>query len=217
MKTKRIARVVLFFMIVGMVIMLLTVQSRAASTTLKATFIDVGHGDAILLQDGNGFVVLIDGGDKGKGATVGAYLQSQGVDDIDVMVNSHPDSNHLGGLYDLLRTPEITVNAIVYGGYAGDTTLWFDFTTQVASRGLTPTPAQYQETFSWGAMEVSVLNPQPGLSNPESNNASVVLLINHGEVSFLFPGDIDISQENKVLALGTPVAGGHPQGCSSWQ
>ena len=135
-----------------------------------------------------------------------AYLRAQGVDDIDVMVNSHPDSDHLGGLYDLLRTPEITVNAIVYGGYAGVTTLWYDFTTQVASRGLTLTPAQYPETFSWGAMDVSVLNPQPSLVNPESNDASVVLLIKHGEVSFLFPGDILITQENKIMALGTPVA-----------
>jgi competence protein ComEC len=44
------------------------------------------------------------------------------------------------------------------------------------------------------------------LSNPDTNNASVVLLINHGEVKFLFTGDIDSTQEAKVVALGTPVA-----------
>jgi competence protein ComEC len=68
------------------------------------------------------------------------------------------------------------------------------------------TPAQYPDTFSWGDMTVNVLNPEPGLSNPETNNASVVLLVRHGSVDFLFTGDIDATQEVKVIAHGTPVA-----------
>jgi competence protein ComEC len=206
MKAKRNFRVVLIFLIVWMVVLLLSIQSKAASTTLKASYINVGQGDSILLRDGNGYTVLIDGGDTGKGPTVAAYLHAQGENDINVMVNTHPDSDHVGGLVDLLKMADITVEAVVNNGYVGTTTTWKNFATQVAIRGLQFTPAQYPETFTWGAMNVSILNPQPGLSNPDTNNASVVLLINHGEVKFLFTGDIDSTQEAKVVALGTPVA-----------
>jgi competence protein ComEC len=205
MKSKRVSRAVIVIVIIGMFVLLLSMQSRAASTTLKASYIDVGQGDSILLVDGNGFTVLIDGGDTGKGPTVAAYLRSQGVNDIDVMINTHPDADHVGGLVDLLKMVNITVEAVVNNGYIGTTTTWKNFATQVATRGLEITPAQFPETFSWGAMEVSVLNPVPGMSTSDTNNASVVLLINHGEVNFLFPGDIDATQEIKVMERGTPV------------
>ena len=57
--------------------------SRAATepTPLRVTFIDVGQGDSILLRDGTGFDVLIDGGKKSAGETVLAYLRQTGVDD----------------------------------------------------------------------------------------------------------------------------------------
>jgi beta-lactamase superfamily II metal-dependent hydrolase len=136
MKTKRIARVVYIFVIVGMVIMLLTIQSRAASPTLKASYIDVGHGDAILLQDGNGFEVLIDGGESNKGQIVVNYLKSQGVNELEVMVNSHPDSDHVAGLIKVLQAEGIIVDAVVNNGYVGTSDIWKEFATQVATMGL---------------------------------------------------------------------------------
>ena len=47
--------------------------------------------------------ILIDGGTSSYGATVSSYLASKGVDDIELMINTHPDSDHCGGLTDGLN------------------------------------------------------------------------------------------------------------------
>ncbi len=203
---KRIARILLTAGIVALSIWIVILRSQASSGTVQASFINVGEGDSILLRDGNGFDVLIDGGKPSAGPRVVAYLRSQGVDDIDVMVSSHPDSDHLGGLITVLGLADIPVRAVVYGGYAGTTDTWDTFGTAVADEGLIMTPAQFPDTFSWGDMWVSVLNPESGLVNPDTNNASVVLMVGHGTVKILLTGDIDSSQETKIVARGTPLA-----------
>ena len=55
-------------------------------------------------------------------------------------------------------------------------------------------------------MKVYVLNPAAGLTNPETNDASVVLRIDYGSVKYLFTGDIDATIEATVVARQTPVA-----------
>ena len=79
---------------------LLTINVSANHTnTLQVSFINVGQGDSALIQDGNGFDVLIDGGRASAGPTVVAYIREQGVDDIEVMIASHADSDHIGVVY----------------------------------------------------------------------------------------------------------------------
>ena len=180
--------------------------SNAANSTVQASFINVGQGDSILLRDGNGFDVLIDGGKSSAGPTILAYLRAQAVDDVEVMVATHADADHIGGLIDVLQAADIPVVSVLYNGYPGDTVTWADFATAVTNEGLTLTPAQYPAVYTWGAMTVHVLNPESGLSTPEQNNASVVLLVQHGSVDFLLTGDIDSTQEATVVARGTPVA-----------
>jgi competence protein ComEC len=173
---------------------------------LRVSFIDVGQGDSALLQDANGFDVLIDGGTISAGTAVVAYLHQMGIDNIDVLVASHADSDHIGGLLAVLEATDIPVEAVVLNGYSGTSTVWTGFLAAVASRGLTPTLAQFPQSFLWGEMSVQVLNPASGLADPDTNAASLVLLIDHGEISFLFTGDIESAVEEDLLALGTPLA-----------
>jgi len=173
---------------------------------LRVSFINVGQGDSALLRDANGFDVLIDGGEESAGPAVLAYLRNAGVDDIDVLAASHADSDHIGGLIAVLEAADIPVEAVVYNGYPGTTGAWNDFISAAAARGLTPTAAQFPGEFVWGEMAVHVLNPVSGLSNPDTNDASVVLRVDHGDVSFLFTGDIDSTIEAQTAARGTPVA-----------
>jgi beta-lactamase superfamily II metal-dependent hydrolase len=179
--------------------------SRAApARTIQVSFINVGEGDAALIRD-NGFDVLIDGGQSFAGPTVVAYLRQQGITDLDVMLASHADSDHIGGLIDVLNAPDITVQQVLYNGYPGDTTTWSTFATAVANEGVSLTAAQFPITYTWGEMTAHILNPAPGLGNPETNDASVVVLLDHGQNHFLFTGDIDGTIEATVVARGTPV------------
>jgi len=150
--------------------------------------------------------VLIDGGEPFAGPTVLAYLRDLGVDDIEVMIASHAHSDHIGGLIEVLEANDIPVESVLYNGYAGTTATWFNFETAVADEGLTLAAAQFPGVYSWGTMTAYVLNPSSGLSNPDQNDASVVILVNHGDVDFLFTGDIGSASEATVVARGTPIA-----------
>ncbi len=180
---------------------------NAASTeTVTVSFIDVGQGDSVLIRDGNGFDVLIDGGVSKADSPVVAYLREQGVDDIEVMVATHAHSDHIGGLIDVLELDDIPVESVFYNGYPGDTTTWSNFITAVTNEGLTLTSAQYPQSFTWGATSVHILNPISGLANPEQNDASVVILLDHGDIEILFTGDIGTSVESDILSRGSNIA-----------
>jgi competence protein ComEC len=184
---------------------IITTSTMSASTgTLRVSFINVGQGDAALVQDPNGFDILIDGGLQGVGPTVVAYLREQGVDELEVMVASHADGDHIGGLISVLAAEDITVERVYYNGYAGQTTAWFNFETAVANAAVTLEAAQYPATYSWGDTNAQVLNPIPGLDDPNTNDASVVLLLEHGVNKFLFTGDINAAIEALVVGRGLP-------------
>ena len=135
-----------------------------------------------------------------------AYLRDHAIDDIDVMLATHPDADHIGGLIDVLDATDIPVEQVLYNGYPGDSATWTDFTTAVTNEGLTLTTAQYPTKYTWGSTTAPILIPVSGLITPDTNDASVVVLLSHRDVRFLFPGDISSSVEAAVVAHGTPVA-----------
>jgi competence protein ComEC len=189
------------------IVFLLTTQAMGAvQDSLQVAYINVGQGDSILIKDQQGFNALIDGGKSSAGPTVVAYLKQQGVSSLDVMVATHADADHIGGLINVLRDANIQVKAIYYSGYAGDTLTWSDFATAVADKGSTFQPAQFPQTYSWGGTTAHILNPVAGMVNPDSNDTSVVILLDHGSDHYLFTGDIDSTMEATIVARGTPVA-----------
>jgi competence protein ComEC len=193
-------------------ILLLALAFTVASTTLSApnqtlqvSFINVGQGDAALIQDNHGFEILIDGGPPAAGPTVVAYLREKGVDSVEVIVVSHAHLDHFGGLMSVLEASDISVGQIYYNGYDGTTTSWYAFATAVHNEGLTLTSAQFPGEQTWGSSTAYILGPEAGLINIDHNEASVVLLLEHGNNRFLFTGDLGFSGEAAVVARGTPV------------
>lgn len=80
--------------------------------------------------------MLIDGGTPSAGSTVLAYLRAQAVDDLEVMVATHADSDHIGGLIDVLNAADVPVESVLYNGYPGSTATWSNFTTPLSAEGL---------------------------------------------------------------------------------
>lgn len=187
--------------LIGLLIILPLLLAAAPTTSAEApaeitiTFIDVGQGDATLIRDGNGFDVLIDGGNKSAGETVIEHIQSAGVDDLELVIASHADRDHVGGLIVLLESDEILVENVYFNGYPGDTLTWQEFEAAVIAEGLLLSPLQYPLSQSWGNLEVEVLNPPGNLVDPEQNEASIVLLVDYAQTSVFFPGDIDSGVE----------------------
>lgn len=165
-------------------------------------FISVGQGDAILVRDGNGYDVLVDGGRPSAGAIVLAYLRQVGVDDLEAVLATHADQDHIGGLIDILHADDIPVESALYNGYPGDTQTWVQFVEAVAAEGLTLMPVQYPQTLTWGGVSAQVLNPVSNLPTPEQNEASVVLSLAIGQVDLLLTADISAQTESELLARG---------------
>lgn len=181
-----------------------------AQTPLKVTFIDVGHGDCILIQTpddnikGNGKyedkVILIDGGEKIEGKRVIIpYLKSHGIKEnkpIDFLIMTHAHSDHLGGLAPVIQTYQI--KAILDPGYKAKTRLYKNFCKLAAKepnckfyKPLVGTLIEKEgDSLDWGSeLEVKVLNSEREAEEP--NNTSIVIWFKYGGVSFLFVGDAE--------------------------
>ena len=171
-------------------------------------FIDVGQGDSIFV-DTPGLDMLIDGGLKGQGDTVVAYLQELGITRIDYVVATHPDRDHIGGLikvfwaYDENHAPRVIDNGEEresgkepYTEYVG---LRNTRDNDVAFRG-------YSFLLD-DCVNVTILNPVIPLEFPDGdarsrNENSVVLRMVVGEVVFLFTGDAGEKAETSMLNAG---------------
>ena len=169
------------------------------------TFINVGQGDSTLISDGNGFIVLIDGGKPEAGPSLVGHIHAQGISNINVVVATHADSDHIGGLINLLNDNSISVGRLLYNGYPGSTTTWTNFADAVSNKGLSLTSVQFPQVLSWGKLTAHVMNPASGLSNPETNDASIVVLVDYVNTKYLFTGDIDSTIEATILARGTSI------------
>ena len=104
---RRLGRVIITLLIAAAMLFAMAprVTSLGADTGVCITFIDVGQGDAILLQSPSGTTVLIDGGMEER--TLMADLRSRGVHYIDAVVVSHTDADHIGGLEGALENCEV--------------------------------------------------------------------------------------------------------------
>jgi competence protein ComEC len=205
-KKQKIAAGLIFAFALLLLALSIPLQAGRGAAPLQITYIDVGQGDSILLQDPGGFTILIDGGKTTAGSTVVSYIKSKGISTLDVVLATHADADHIGGLIDVLQDGAITVKRVLYNGYPGTTATWNTFAAAVASRGLTPEAAQFPETLYLGSLTAWVMNPAPGLGSPETNQASVVLKIMYGSKAFLFTGDVDTTIEATIIARQTPLA-----------
>lgn len=176
--------------------------AAAPAPMLRVTFLQVGFGNATLLRDGTGFDVLIDGGDRSAGEKVLSYLRWVGVDDLEVVVATHPDRDHIGGLINVLESQDMPVESLLYNGCAGDTATWSDLVEAVTKKGLTLTKTAYPDRFDWGNATASTLHPAPEETCADDNRASVVLRLDYAQVSWLFTGDIDAFVEAGLIASG---------------
>ena len=163
---------------------------------LTVHFIDVGQGDAILIDKGD-TDILVDGGPTS--APVLTYLQGQSVDDIDLLVATHPHADHIGGLADVLA--QYQVSEIWVNGGTATTQTYQNFAAAVAAEGATVREVTRGYTTQMDGLGIAVLNPTSQLTG-DPNEDSVVFRLTCGEVSVLLTGDATSNSEASMLAAG---------------
>jgi beta-lactamase superfamily II metal-dependent hydrolase len=159
-------------------------------------FIDVGQGDAILMESA-GATFLIDGGKAS--ANVENDLQAYGVDEIDLMVATHPHEDHYGGLIDVLGL--FDVHEIWTNGETSDDPTYQDFTAAVSAEGATVRDVTRGYSAQLGGLQLQVLHPPLPLTG-DLNEDSVVIQVSCGQMDILFTGDATTDSESSMIAAG---------------
>lgn len=164
---------------------------------LRVHFIDVGQGDAILIDYGQ-MEVLIDGGDNKAGSTVVSYLSSYVDGPLDYLIATHPDADHLGGLDDALAA--FQVSEVIDSGRSS--------TTKTYQKYWNAVQAEPDCVLSYDEDRVISLGPDAVLSILEtgddweaSNDSSVICQLTCGNTSVLFTGDMTKTAELASLDL----------------
>lgn len=174
--------------------------AAVAEGTLLVHIIDVGQGDAILLQQGyRGF--LIDGGPNDSEEALLAYLREQGISQLDYVVGTHPHEDHIGGLYKAITA--IPVGEVLLPEIGHSTATYEALLDAVIGKGLTVTDPAASTSFLWQDVTIAVLGPVTAYD--DLNNSSIVLKATHGADSFLFTGDMEAIAEAGLLAAGADV------------
>jgi competence protein ComEC len=152
----------------------------------------------------DGTTLLVDGGGNMAEASrrigetvVSEYLWWRGLSEIDYVLATHADADHIDGLNDVLRN--FSVSSALVGRTPPDDPEFAKFSQTLAETHTHLETVQAGDTIRLGEVEIDVLWPPAG-GNTSSNNDSVVLRIQFGERSILLTGDIEKAAESSVIS-----------------
>lgn len=194
---------VIIFLIISILISSTSISSSSPSSlssseisnqadNTKVHFINVGHGDAILIQS-NQQNILIDGGKEINGDTVVDYLKKSGVEKIDLLIVTHMDSDHIGGLPKVINT--FSIGEILSNGKAATGS---KFETAINSNGCSLKTAASGMQYQFSKAVLEILGPV--IDDPKvTNNNSIVCKLTCGKVKFLFIGDAESPEQESML------------------
>ena len=169
------------------------------SAYLTVSFLDVGQGDAILIETPEGIQVLIDGGASNMVLRSLAKEMSFFDRSIDMVIGTHPDSDHVGGLVDVLARYQI--GTILRTENNGVSATWNAYTNAITNEGAQILFARQGQVFYLGSSTtLQVLYPIFNAANMESNTSSIVVQVTYGNTSFLLTGDSPIAIEKYLSA-----------------
>jgi competence protein ComEC len=175
----------------------------------RVVALDVGQGDALIVQD-HAAAILIDAGpalrsgvDLGARVVVPA-LAALGIRRLDLVVATHADLDHRGGLPAVLRSIPVGELWLPYGareeaGFRDSLELAKRYGVRVSSRGAG------SATGEFGGMRVTPLWPPADATRGSRNDASLVVRVDVAGRRLLFPGDIEAGAEAALVASGAEL------------
>lgn len=175
------------------------VAASEDSSSVTVHCIDVGQGDAILIDTPNRDV-LIDGGPESAGSEVLDYLDSLNITHIHVMIATHVHEDHIGGLVGVLDSA-MNVDEILINNQTYTSSTYINFMNLAQSH--TITVAQRGQTFLLTeTANLTVFNPVQPLEFTSANDNSIVVKLQVGNTDFLFMGDAEADAEQSMLDYG---------------
>jgi competence protein ComEC len=176
------------------------VFSEKPSDSASVSFFDIGQGDSIFIEATNGNQILIDGGPDGSvlrelSAAMPFYDRF-----IDVVVATHPDADHIGGLVDVVE--RYRIGAFIEPGVSSDTAFYQALKSAVADKKIPTFLARRGMSINLGdGGSLAILFPDRDVSGVETNTASIVAKFQFGQNSVMLTGDSPQSIEEYLVSI----------------
>jgi competence protein ComEC len=181
------------------------IDHRWVHNDLRVTYLDVGQGSSSLVEFPKGTCMLIDGGgffdndifDMGE-KVVAPLLWSKKIGTVDIVVLSHPDTDHMNGLHYILE--HFHVRELWKKDSVESSPSFKRLLRIAADKGIRVREcSDLQEPTAIHGVDVAVLWPPDDAWIDEDNDASIVLKVEYLGKSFLFPGDITKKAEKDLV------------------
>ena len=219
--TRRFGKLIVVILLQLLSILLVVFHPSSAGSregNLVVDFLDVGQGDSALITLPEATTILVDGGGRpgpfkssrdeaeqhfepdsrsiGE-AVVSEYLWWRGLDQIDYIVATHADADHIDGLNDIARN--FAVRAALVAHAPTNDPEYLEFTNILETRGIPIRQIAAGDRLSFNNSYVEVLWPLASSAHRSGNNESLVLQLRYGERTILLTGDIEAAAENGLL------------------
>jgi competence protein ComEC len=173
--------------------------------SLKVTYLDVGQGNAALIEFPGSKRMLIDGGgfpgsdfDIGE-MVVAPFLLRSKILRIDTLVMTHPEADHMNGF--LFIAEHFGPGEFWYNGEKADFPSFRELMALLEAKGIRKrTSAELKEGREISGAHVEILHPTEGSLSRKSNDNSLVMRVSSGGTAFLFPGDLEAAGEQMLIS-----------------
>lgn len=170
---------------------------------MQVHFIDVGQADATLITCGDN-AMLIDAGDDASGTALWNYIRKQGVTKLNYLILTHPHADHIGGA-DVILT-KFDVDTVIMPELTADTAVYRALEQALADNDVPDSMPEVGTDYTLGEADFTIIAPNGDTYEDDANNASVGVLLRHGENKFLFTGDAEETAERDIIRNGIDIS-----------
>ena len=191
MKSKSLIKIFLLFLLV------IYVNGCTKEKLFSVHIIDVGQGDSIFIQTLENKRILIDAGDEEAEHTVYSYLKRKGVKKIDVLIATHPDTDHIGSMDYIID--KFKISHFYMPEAKTDSEAFYNLLDSCRDKNLKIEyliKGDILKIDSSTTMEIL----SPSTITDKNNLNSIVSLLNYKGYEFLFTGDAEKENESEILS-----------------
>lgn len=173
-------------------------QSLEEQKEVQFHFIDAGQADATLIETSN-TTQLIDAG-YWQNTDVIDYLDGEGINQIDLVVGTHPHADHIGQMAEIIE--DYNVEEAWMSGYEQDSQTYDDVCTAIEENNVTYRTPRANETYQHGSVEFEFINPPDPIDGMDIHESSLAFRTNFGDFSAMFTGDAETETEQEIIDRG---------------
>lgn len=199
---KRFSIILLFFVLTGCSVQEENPVNDTDTGILKVMYLDVGQGDAILIES-KGEAMLVDAGETDQGDTVAEDIAREHITELKYIIGTHPHSDHIGGIARVIQTYK--TDEIFLSDYKYSSETYDNLLRLITKQSIKKTVPAAGDTYKLGDASFTFVTPLNKDYGDNANNYSLGIRLTNGKNSFLFAGDLEETAEKDLIASGRKI------------